>query len=241
MADVPMIEVKDLGKEYRDSAVPTIALEHVSFSIEKGEFVSIMGPSGSGKSTLLHVLSFLDRPTSGSYRFRGKNMDDMNDQELAHVRNTGMGFVFQAFNLLLRLSVYDNVEIPLLYSDIPRRERKTRIEEAVASVGLAEKLDVAAGMLSGGQKQRVAIARALVTGPDVIFADEPTGNLDSQSGEQVMQILDGLNDQGRTVVLVTHETTTAEFADRIIRMKDGTLESDTPVAKRRRVTDGALK
>ena len=236
-----MIVVDALRKEYFDSTPPTIALHDVSFSIEKGEFVSIMGPSGSGKSTLLHILSFLDRPTGGSYRFRGKNMDDMDDRELAHVRNAGMGFVFQAFNLLLRLSVYDNVEIPLLYADVPHKERQRVIEEAVESVGLSEKLSAPTGQLSGGQKQRIAIARALVTDPDVIFADEPTGNLDSVSGEQVMDILDTLHDRGRTIVLVTHETATAEFANRIIRVKDGTLESDEVVKKPRRTKDGAIK
>ena len=236
-----MIDVRDLAKEYRDEETPTIALRSVTFSIEKGEFVSIMGPSGSGKSTLLHILSFLDRPTGGTYLFRGKGIDEMDDRELAHVRNSGMGFVFQAFNLLSRLSVYDNVEIPLLYSDVPPAKRKARIEEAVASVGLAEKLYSEAGKLSGGQKQRVAIARALVTDPDVIFADEPTGNLDSVSGGQVMEILESLNDRGRTIVLVTHETTTAEFANRIIRVKDGTMESDTPVGKKDHHRTGPIK
>jgi putative ABC transport system ATP-binding protein len=156
----------------------------------------------------------------------------MDDRELAYVRNKDMGFVFQSFNLLSRLSVYDNVEIPLLYSDLPVKERKKRVEEAVNAVGLEEKLFTEAGRLSGGQKQRVAIARALVADPNVIFADEPTGNLDSKSGMQVMEILETLNKKGRTVVLVTHETQTAEFANRIIRIKDGMLESDTPVSNR---------
>ena len=226
-----MIEVSNLEKEYMEGETPTMALRGVAFVIKQGEFVSIMGPSGSGKSTLLHVLSFLDRPTGGEYHFNGKSIDDMNDAELAQVRNKEMGFVFQAFNLLSRLTVYNNVEIPLLYSDVPPAERAAMIEEAVRSVGLEEKLYTEAGRLSGGQKQRVAIARALVTQPDVIFADEPTGNLDSKSGLQVMEILADLNRKGRTVVLVTHETLTAEFADRIIYIKDGGVESDKPVAK----------
>ena len=228
-----MIEVKDLKKEYSEEETPTRALRGVTFSIEKGEFVSVMGPSGSGKSTLLHILSFLDRPTGGSYKFQGKSIDDMTDKELAQVRNRDMGFVFQSFNLLSRLTVYDNVEIPLLYSDIPSKKRKELVEEAVRSVGLEEKLYVEAGKLSGGQKQRVAIARALVTDPNVIFADEPTGNLDSESGLQVMEILEMLNDKGRTVVLVTHETQTAEFANRIIRIKDGMIESDKAIVANR--------
>jgi putative ABC transport system ATP-binding protein len=224
-----MIEIRNLKKEYTEEDTPTQALRGVTFSIAQGEFVSIMGPSGSGKSTLLHILSFLDRPTGGSYTFQGKAIDDMNDQELAHVRNSDMGFVFQSFNLLSRLSVYDNVEIPLLYSGIDPTKRKALVEAAVKSVDLEEKLHTEAGRLSGGQKQRVAIARALVTDPNVIFADEPTGNLDSVSGLQVMEILKGLHEKGRTVVLVTHETQTAEFANRIIRMKDGVVESDKAI------------
>jgi len=225
-----MIEIHDLQKEYVEEETTTRALRGVTFTIEKGEFISIMGPSGSGKSTLLQILSFLDRPTGGSYKFQGKSIDDMTDQELAHVRNKDMGFVFQSFNLLSRLTVYDNVEIPLLYSDVLPAKRRTLVEEAVRSVGLEEKLHTEAGKLSGGQKQRVAIARALVTDPNVIFADEPTGNLDSQSGLQIMEILESLHNKGRTVILVTHETQTAEFADRIIRMKDGMLESDKAIA-----------
>lgn len=228
-----MIEINDLKKEYLEEETPTRALRGMTLSINKGEFVSIMGPSGSGKSTLLHILSFLDRPTGGSYKFQGKSIDEMTDQELAHVRNKDMGFVFQSFNLLSRLTVYDNVEISLLYSDIPPNKRGALVEEAVRSVGLEEKLYTEAGKLSGGQKQRVAIARALVTDPNVIFADEPTGNLDSQSGLQVMEILESLNDKGRTVVLVTHETQTAEFANRIIRIKDGMVESDKAIIANR--------
>ncbi len=224
-----MIEIRNLQKEYVEEETPTRALRGVTLSIDKGEFVSIMGPSGSGKSTLLQILSFLDRPTGGSYTFQGKSIDGMTDRELAHVRNKDMGFVFQSFNLLSRLTVYDNVEIPLLYSATQPVKRQTLVEEAVRSVGLEDKLRTEAGKLSGGQKQRVAIARALVTDPNVIFADEPTGNLDSQSGLQIMEILKLLHDKGRTVILVTHETQTAEFANRIIRMKDGLIESDKAI------------
>ena len=226
-----MIEVQELKKEYQEEETLTLALRGVTFSIEKGEFVSIMGPSGSGKSTLLHILSFLDRPTGGSYKFQGKSIDEMNDHELARVRNKDMGFVFQSFNLLSRLTVYDNVEIPLLYSDVLPAKRQERIEEAVHSVGLEDKLFTETGKLSGGQKQRVAIARALVTDPNIIFADEPTGNLDSKSGLQVMEILDSLHKKGRTIVLVTHETQTAEFANRTIFIRDGMIKSDKMITK----------
>ncbi|HUZ92720.1 MAG TPA: ABC transporter ATP-binding protein [Candidatus Paceibacterota bacterium] len=229
-----MISVRNLGKIYSDEGMETIALHDVSLEIKKGEFVSIMGPSGSGKSTLLHLLSFLDRATSGAYAFAGKSISDLNDKELAKVRNKEIGFVFQSFNLLSRSSVYENVELPLIYNDaVPNAERRALVERAVESVGLKEKIDMEAGRLSGGQKQRVAIARALVNDPNVIFADEPTGNLDSKSGAQIMEILDDLHDTGRTIILVTHETYTAEFADRLIQLKDGSIASDKPIDGRR--------
>jgi putative ABC transport system ATP-binding protein len=236
-----MIEVKDLRKDYVDEGEVTSALRGISFTINKGDFVSIMGPSGSGKSTLVQILSFLDRPTGGTYTFLDKATDGLSDVELAHIRNKSIGFVFQSFNLLTRLTVYENVEIPLVYSDVLPAARKKMIEDAVRDVGLEEKLYVETGKLSGGQKQRIAIARALVNDPDIIFADEPTGNLDSVSGAQVMDILDGLNHAGRTVILVTHETATAEFADRIIRLRDGVIESDTPVANPRHSKDQFTK
>jgi len=236
-----MIEVKDLKKDYVDEGEVTSALRGVSFTINKGDFVSIMGPSGSGKSTLVQILSFLDRSTGGSYTFLGKKIDDLSDIELAHIRNKSIGFVFQSFNLLTRLSVYENVEIPLIYSDVAVPDRKKMIEDAVRNVGLEEKLHVETAKLSGGQKQRIAIARALVNDPDIIFADEPTGNLDSVSGAGVMNILDGLHDAGRTIILVTHETATAEFADRIIRLRDGVIESDEKVKNPRHSTKEFIK
>ncbi len=236
-----MLELKGLKKDYDEEGEVTSALRGVSFTINKGDFVSIIGPSGSGKSTLLQILSFLDRPTGGTYKFNGKGIDQMSDVELAHVRNKEMGFVFQSFNLLSRLTVYENVEIPLIYSDVEPAARKKLIEDSVASVGLSEKLYVETAKLSGGQKQRIAIARALVNKPNIIFADEPTGNLDSKSGAQVMAILDGLNHHGHTIILVTHETNTAEFADRILTLRDGLIESDRPVANPRHSTDEFIK
>lgn len=212
----------------------TLALDDVNLSIARGEFIAITGPSGSGKSTMLHILDFLDRPTGGKYEFRGQNTAELTDDELARLRNREMGFVFQAFNLLGRSTVYQNVEMPLLYAALPASERAAKVEEAVRSVGLSEKLLVPAANLSGGQKQRVAIARALVNTPSIIFADEPTGNLDSKSGGQIMEILQDLNDAGKTIVLVTHEMYTASYAQRLLVMHDSRLVKDEPIVKRNR-------
>ncbi len=228
-----MIHVEFLKKEYLDEGVKTQALRGLTFDIKKGEFVSIMGPSGSGKSTLLHILSFLDRPSGGVYSFNGKAIGTLVDKDLARIRNKEMGFVFQSFNLLSTSTVYENIELPLLYSDMEVRERHRHILEAIEAVGLAEKTNTEAGKLSGGQKQRVAIARALVNNPGVIFADEPTGNLDSVSGKQIMEILERLNREGHTIVLVTHETYTARYGRRLIRLKDGRVEVDEPIMERR--------
>lgn len=233
-----IIEAKNLEKTYRNEGVETPALKNVSFSIEPGSFVAIMGPSGSGKSTLLHVLGFLDKHSGGEYRFDGKTITDYSPEELAFVRNKKMGFIFQAFNLLSRTTVLDNVKLPLLYSDIPESEWDTRALAAIEAVGLSHRIYHESAQLSGGEKQRVAIARALVNDPAVIFADEPTGNLDSRSGQIVMGIIQRLTEeQGKTVVLITHETYTAEHAERIIRMKDGMIESDTRVVERHRASD----
>ncbi|RJQ36356.1 ABC transporter ATP-binding protein [Candidatus Parcubacteria bacterium] len=236
-----MIHAERLVKDYATGGARTRALDHVNITIDPGEFVAIMGPSGSGKSTLLHILSFLERPTEGAYQFGGRDMTSLADADLAGIRNRELGFVFQSFNLLGRSSVYENVELPLLYSAVPPRERKAKVERAVGAVGLTDKLLVEASRLSGGQKQRVAIARALVNDPQVIFADEPTGNLDSASGAQVMEILERLNNEGRTIILVTHETYTAEYADRHIRLRDGKIESDSKPGKRRTGIDGFFK
>lgn len=229
-----LIEVENIQKIYRNEEVETPALRGVSFTIEEGEFVSIMGPSGSGKSTLLQILGFLDEPTAGEYRFAGKSWREYSSDDLAYVRNKNMGFVFQSFNLLARTSVLDNVKLPLWYSDVPEKEWDTRARAAIDAVGLTHRLLYAPSRLSGGEKQRVAIARALVNDPQVIFADEPTGNLDTKSGQIVMEVLQDLNrDKKHTVILITHETTTAQVARRIISMRDGAIESDRAVTARK--------
>lgn len=232
------IEVKNLEKSYRDDNVETPALRGVSFKIEAGEFVAIMGPSGSGKSTLLHILGFLDRQSGGQYLFDSKAMSQYSDDELSKVRNEKMGFVFQTFNLLARTNVLDNVKLPLLYSGVPESEWESLALRAIESVGLSHRLAHESSQLSGGERQRVAIARALVMNPKIIFADEPTGNLDSKSGLAVMEIIQGLNErEGRTVVLITHETYTAEHAQRIMKLKDGQIESDVRVEHRHKSTE----
>ena len=192
-----------------------------------------MGPSGSGKSTLLHLLGFLEKPTSGEYRFNDRTIDEYSDEEVARVRNKKMGFVFQSFNLLPRTTVLENVKLPLLYSEVDQGLWDNMARQAIESVGLSHRVDFEPSQLSGGEKQRVAIARALVNNPQVIFADEPTGNLDSKSGEIVMDIIQKLTkEKGHTVILITHETYTAEYAERIIRLRDGMIESDAKVTKR---------
>lgn len=230
---MPLIEVHNLEKTYPEEGTETRALRGVSFDIKEGEFVAIMGPSGSGKSTLLHILGFLDKQTSGTCRFNGKTMDDYSEKEVALVRNKKMGFVFQAFNLLPRTTVFENVQLPLCYSDTKESTWKARVEKAVEEAGLSHRLFYETSKLSGGEKQRVAIARALVNSPQVIFADEPTGNLDSKSGSQIMGIIEKLNKNGHTILLITHETYTAKYAERIIKIKDGLIESDEKVTERK--------
>lgn len=226
-----LIDVQKLKKDYINEDVVTPVLHGLTFGIEPGEFVAIMGPSGSGKSTLMHILGFLDRPTSGEYFFEGTNTTQFSDEELARIRNERVGFVFQSFNLLARTTVLDNVKLPLIYGT--KRNQDTLARKALESVGLGHRLEFYTNQISGGEKQRVAIARALVGGPAVIFADEPTGNLDSKSGNTVMHILQTLNEQGKTIILVTHELDTAEHAKRLIRVKDGNIVEDKKVLHRK--------
>jgi putative ABC transport system ATP-binding protein len=234
---ISLIQVKNLCKTYESEGVKTEALCGASFSVEKGEFLSIMGPSGSGKSTLMQILGLLDRATDGEYFFESQNILDFSDDKLAYLRNKKIGFVFQSFNLLPRTSVFENVELPLLYDQEPDGKNYDKVMAALKSVGMEHREKYLSNQLSGGEKQRVAIARALVNNPEVVFADEPTGNLDSKSGLQVMKILQCLNNEGHTIILVTHETFTAEHARRIIYVKDGHIVADDPV-KNRRIADG---
>lgn len=236
-----LIEVSNLEKIYGEEGTETRALNGVSFEVEEGEFVAVMGPSGSGKSTLLHILGFLDRQTKGSYLFDGKELNEYTDNEVAKVRNEKMGFVFQSFNLLSRTSVLENVKLPLLYSNINQSKWNSMAKKAVEQVGLSHRLNHLTSQLSGGEKQRVAIARALINEPKIIFADEPTGNLDSKSGSAVMEIIEKLNNQGHTIILITHETYTAQYAQRIITLRDGEIESNKKVEKRRKGKEEFIK
>lgn len=223
-----IIDIEHVGRVFAETETPTVALDDISLKISRGEFVSIMGKSGSGKSTLLHVLGLLDRPSRGVYRFRGTDVAHFSDEKLARIRNENLGFVFQAFHLLARSTVLENVMLPLVYSQVPTREHRERALTALSQVEMSHRTQHRPPQLSGGEKQRVAIARALVNSPDVIFADEPTGNLDSRTGETVMRIIDALHEAEHTVVLVTHEQSTAAFAERIIEMQDGRIINDRP-------------
>ncbi|HAT03822.1 MAG TPA: macrolide ABC transporter ATP-binding protein [Candidatus Magasanikbacteria bacterium] len=232
MSITKLIQVENLTKQYENEEVVTKILHGLTFDIEKGEFVSIMGPSGSGKSTLMHILGFLDKLSTGVFSFEGRDVSQLNDDELADMRSKKIGFVFQAFNLLNRASALENVMLPMLYTDATKKERTNRAKELLTQVGLEHRMEHSPSQLSGGEKQRVAIARALVNNPQVIFADEPTGNLDSKSGLQVMKILQDLNEEGNTIILVTHEKYTAEHAKRILKIRDGLIVDDSLVTQR---------
>jgi putative ABC transport system ATP-binding protein len=220
------LEMIDITKSYVMGDNVVHALRNISLVIEKGEWISIMGPSGSGKSTMMNILGCLDRPTSGKYLLDGAEVEKLTDDQLALERNKKIGFVFQNFNLLPRMDALNNVALPLIYSGVPREERLKKAAEVLTRVGLGERLDHRPNELSGGQKQRVAIARALINDPTIILADEPTGNLDSRSGEEIMSMLGELHKQGRTIVLVTHEADIAEFARRVVVIKDGEIIED---------------
>jgi len=222
----PLIELRDVKKTYLGDGVDTLALRGVSFSINQGEFVSIMGPSGSGKSTLLHILGLLDKPSEGKYFFGGHDTTLFDEPYAAHFRNEEIGFIFQAFHLLARSTVLENVLMPLQYSRIPKNQHEKRALEMLEKVNMLHRLKHRPSQLSGGEKQRVAIARSLVNNPKVLMADEPTGNLDSQSGKGVMETLDALHEQGHTILVITHETPAARYAQRIIRVQDGVIVGD---------------
>jgi putative ABC transport system ATP-binding protein len=225
-----MIDLSHITKTYRMGEVDISVLTDVSLSVKQGELIAIMGPSGSGKSTLMNIIGCLDRPTSGVYRFETREISTLSDDELASVRNVKIGFVFQTFNLLPRFSARKNVEVPLIYSGVPASVRRERAIPLLEKVGLAERMDHKPTELSGGQQQRVAIARALVNNPPLLLADEPTGNLDSHSGEEILNILTGLNKQGVTIVIVTHDPGVAARCKRIINLKDGGIVKDEIIA-----------
>jgi putative ABC transport system ATP-binding protein len=222
-----VIEVKDLEKTYNVGDIEVNALRGVNFSIKKGQFSAIMGPSGSGKSTLMHIIGCLDSPTKGKYHLNGENVAHLSDDQLAGIRNKEIGFVFQKFHLLPRNTALDNVMLPLRYAKIDKRQRTDQAIKVLSQVGLEDRMHHKPSELSGGQQQRVAIARALVNSPAILFADEPTGNLDSKTGKEVMTLLHELNNKGQTIVLITHEKEIAEQTERTIFIRDGKIESDS--------------
>jgi putative ABC transport system ATP-binding protein len=227
--DDSLIRTDDLWKTYEMGSTEVHALQGVSFSIARNEYVAIMGPSGSGKSTLMNLIGCLDTPSKGQYWLNSKLVSQMDDDELAHIRNKEIGFVFQTFNLLARATALHNVELPLIYSGVPSKERTERAKKSLQMVELSDRMHHKPNELSGGQRQRVAIARALVNHPSIILADEPTGNLDSQTGIEIMKLFDRLHAEGNTIILVTHERDIAEFAHRIISIRDGKIAADERV------------
>ncbi len=227
-----IITIEHISKVYNVGDTDVFALRDVSLTIDKNEYVAIMGPSGSGKSTLMNMLGCLDTPSGGKYDFKGKNVSAMTDNDLASIRNKEIGFVFQTFNLLSRSDALHNVELPLIYAGLPAHERRERAKQALVDVGLEQRIHHKPNELSGGQRQRVAIARALVTSPSIILADEPTGNLDSKTGEEIMILFNHIHEAGNTIILVTHEEYIAKHADRIIRLRDGYVHSDEKVTDR---------
>ena len=223
----PIIQTKNLTKIYKTGVVETVALLDVSFQINEGEFVAIMGPSGSGKSTLMHILGALDKPTSGEYVLDGERVEKLSDDKLAEIRNKKIGFIFQAYNLLPRTTSLKNVMLPMVYAGVPREERAERAKKFLGMVGLGDRMDHTSNQISGGQQQRVAIARALVLSPSILLADEPTGNIASVQAEEIMAIFQKLNDEGHTIVMITHEPDIAEHAKRVIHLRDGKIFDDS--------------
>jgi len=230
-----IIQAKNLSKIYKTDVLETTALSDVSFEIKKGEFVAVMGPSGSGKSTLMHIIGALDTPTSGTYILDGEEVQKLIDDELSDIRNRKIGFIFQAFNLLPRTSALKNVMLPMIYAGIPKAERLERAKKYLEMVGLGDRMEHASNQLSGGQQQRVAIARALVMNPAILLADEPTGNIASAQAEEIMAIFQKINDEGHTIVMITHEAGIAEHAKRIIHIRDGKIIKDGNDHKQRKI------
>lgn len=230
-----IIQAKNLSKVYKTNVVETVALDNVSFTLGKGEFVAIMGPSGSGKSTLMHILGALDTPTTGEYILDGENVSKLQDDNLAEIRNKKIGFVFQAFNLLPRRTALQNVMLPMTYADISKEERLEKAKKYLKMVGLEDRMEHTSSQLSGGQQQRVAIARSLAMNPAILLADEPTGNIASAQAEEIMAIFQKLNDEGHTIVMITHESDIAEHAKRIIHIKDGKIVNDGNGHRQRKV------
>ena len=242
MSIAELIKLKDVKKVYTNGEVETSVLKGVSFSVNEGEFVAIMGASGSGKSTLMHLIGFLDKPSSGDYFFEGLDTSKLDDDRLAEFRSGKIGFIFQSYNLLQRTSVLENVLLPTTYlANIDENEMKEKAISLLAKVGMTHRLDHRPNQLSGGEQQRVAIVRALINNPRLILADEPTGNLDSKSGEEIVEILQKLNNEGHTIIMVTHEKYTAECARRILHVKDGLILEDEIITKRRLAANGEFK
>jgi len=231
-----MIKLENLSKVYRTEEIESTALNQVSFEIEKGEFVSIMGPSGCGKSTLLNILGMLDKPESGSYNFLGKEVGNLNEKGRSAVRKENIGFIFQNFNLIDELTVFENIELPLIYNKVSAAERKERVNKLIEKIGISHRSSHFPQQLSGGQQQRVAVARALVTRPPLILADEPTGNLDSSHGNEVMEMLCELNEEGTTIIMVTHSSHDASYSQRVINLLDGQIVSE----KRSKLSQAAI-
>ena len=221
-----ILKMTDICKDYQQGKEPVRVLKNINLTVEKGDYLAIMGPSGSGKTTLMNLIGCLDVPTSGSYELDGRDLKDLSDDELADIRNKHLGFVFQSFHLMPKLTAQDNVALPLLYAGVPLKERRERAAEALKAVGLEERMDFFPNQLSGGQCQRVAIARAMVGKPDLLLADEPTGALDTKAGNQIMEIFKGLSQEGMTIIMITHEPSIAACADKTYRILDGELYTD---------------